>query len=458
MSETTTVTTSPVRQQAATPSAAPQSASGGSAVQLKSSLHGLDFAAQSAMLAPRDPAPGSAVQNKAVQLKTASSGGALQAAQEKLNQLGFDCGTPDGVMGAKTRAAITAFQTSKGLEADGVCGDATLAALDAAAGGGDASQVSPPPGGTVAPGSTQSGGGSGGNPTTDAAQDATSTTPTEKATTETTTTETTPTATDEQGAGAKPAYLSQRDNDSQYGSGDVQCSPTSFAMQLINVYKGDAEGVKTRARAILDERGEKSDYDQVEDLLIEILQTTNWKTATAEKPSFFWDAKNWATWAANQYKGIYYKDPNAQQYVASLFDGVTNTKSNTYSARYTFKDWAPVIDALSKGAAVTGEGAFTDAGHVVSIIAADASGITINDPYGLYVESGYYLRNGEKPRSNLEASGMTVLKRRAALRSDVLPAYEKIEALPNWGESNVYTWTEVAKVQIGKWLSVLGGA
>ncbi len=107
---------------------------------------------------------------------------------------------------------------------------------------------------------------------------------------------------------------------------------------------------------------------------------------------------------------------------------------------------------------MTGEGAFTDAGHVVSIIAADASGITINDPYGLYVESGYYLRNGEKPRSSLEASGMTVLKRRAALRSDVLPAYEKIEALPNWGESNVYTWTEVAKVQIGKWLSVLGGA
>jgi len=217
---------------------------------------------------------------------------------------------------------------------------------------------------------------------------------------------------------------------------------------------GRANGMK----AILVERGEKSDYDQVEDLLIEIHQTTDWKAATAQKPSFFWDAKNWANWAKTAYGGVYYKDPNAQQYVASLFDGVTSTKANTFSNLHTFAQWAPIIAALDKGAAVTAEGSFTSSGHVVSIIAADASGIVINDPYGLYVETGYYLRNGEAPRSELGTSGVEVLKRRAQLRSDVPLAYEKGAALGNWGESNSYTWAEVELVKIGKWLSVLGGS
>lgn len=257
---------------------------------------------------------------------------------------------------------------------------------------------------------------------------------------------------------AGPAYLSQRDNESTYGSGDVQCSPTSFAMQLVNVYKGDVEAVKTRARAILAERGKSVDYTQLEDMLIEILQTTDWKAATAEKPSFFWSPKGWAAWAASKYGGIYYKDPNAQQYVASLFDGVGNTGADTYSNLYTYAAWAPVIAALGSGAAVTGQGAFTASGHVVSIVSADASGVIINDPYGLYVEKGYYLRNGEAPRVSLGSAGLEVMKRRAKLRSDVVPAYDGSKPLPNWGEQNYYSWADVTAVQLGKWLSVLKGA
>jgi len=76
-----------------------------------------------------------ATQQQAIQRKTVTGGPDLKAVQEKLNQAGFDCGKPDGITGPKTRAAIKAFQASKGLVADGICGDATLAALDGAGGG-----------------------------------------------------------------------------------------------------------------------------------------------------------------------------------------------------------------------------------------------------------------------------------------------------------------------------------
>lgn len=49
----------------------------------------------------------------------------LKAIQKKLNELGFDCGEPDGIMGAKTKQAIKDFQKSKGLTADGVLGEKT---------------------------------------------------------------------------------------------------------------------------------------------------------------------------------------------------------------------------------------------------------------------------------------------------------------------------------------------
>jgi lytic murein transglycosylase len=41
------------------------------------------------------------------------------AAQQALNKLGFDTGKPDGVVGVNTRAALRAWQKSRGLTADG---------------------------------------------------------------------------------------------------------------------------------------------------------------------------------------------------------------------------------------------------------------------------------------------------------------------------------------------------
>jgi glycerophosphoryl diester phosphodiesterase len=58
-----------------------------------------------------------------------SRGPAVRALQEALRAAGFDV-VPDGALGPKTVAAITAFQRSAGLAPDGKVGPKTLAALD----------------------------------------------------------------------------------------------------------------------------------------------------------------------------------------------------------------------------------------------------------------------------------------------------------------------------------------
>lgn len=68
-------------------------------------------------------------------LKQGSSGPDVQDLQQKLKDLGFDPNGVDGNFGPGTKAAVIAFQQSKGLQADGIAGPATLAALQGASGG-----------------------------------------------------------------------------------------------------------------------------------------------------------------------------------------------------------------------------------------------------------------------------------------------------------------------------------
>jgi N-acetylmuramoyl-L-alanine amidase len=49
--------------------------------------------------------------------------------QERLVQLGFNCGKVDGVFGSKTEVAVKEFQKSVGVFVDGKCGPSTLIAL-----------------------------------------------------------------------------------------------------------------------------------------------------------------------------------------------------------------------------------------------------------------------------------------------------------------------------------------
>lgn len=50
--------------------------------------------------------------------------------QAKLNELGYSCGSVDGIFGIKTKAALVNFQNTNGLSADGILGTKTLDALN----------------------------------------------------------------------------------------------------------------------------------------------------------------------------------------------------------------------------------------------------------------------------------------------------------------------------------------
>ena len=65
-------------------------------------------------------------------LKPGSKGPQVVELQSKLKQLGFSSGIVDGKFGPGTKKAVTAFQKSKGLTADGIAGPATLKALSSA--------------------------------------------------------------------------------------------------------------------------------------------------------------------------------------------------------------------------------------------------------------------------------------------------------------------------------------
>lgn len=65
-------------------------------------------------------------------LQRGDSGSAVKDLQAKLNKCGYDCGTADGIFGAKTESAVIAFQKAKRLTADGLAGKETMAALNTA--------------------------------------------------------------------------------------------------------------------------------------------------------------------------------------------------------------------------------------------------------------------------------------------------------------------------------------
>jgi putative chitinase len=65
-------------------------------------------------------------------LKQGSTGPDVRNLQQQLKDLGFDPNGVDGNFGPGTRAAVIAFQRSKGLQANGMAGPATMAALQSA--------------------------------------------------------------------------------------------------------------------------------------------------------------------------------------------------------------------------------------------------------------------------------------------------------------------------------------
>ncbi|MFT9057818.1 MAG: spore cortex-lytic enzyme [Ethanoligenens sp.] len=66
-----------------------------------------------------------------------STGSEVRQIQTRLKSWGYYTGTVDGVYGAGTRNAVTAFQRKNSLTADGVAGTATLKAIGVSSGSGN---------------------------------------------------------------------------------------------------------------------------------------------------------------------------------------------------------------------------------------------------------------------------------------------------------------------------------
>lgn len=69
-------------------------------------------------------------------LKNGANGEAVKKLQARLNELGFNCGGVDGDFGPNTANAVKSFQSSKGLEVDGVVGPNTWKQLGITVEGG----------------------------------------------------------------------------------------------------------------------------------------------------------------------------------------------------------------------------------------------------------------------------------------------------------------------------------
>ncbi len=63
------------------------------------------------------------------QTKPPLHGDDVRELQRRLNQLGFDCGYDDGLLGARTAAAIREFQLNVGMPVDGIAGPQTFGLL-----------------------------------------------------------------------------------------------------------------------------------------------------------------------------------------------------------------------------------------------------------------------------------------------------------------------------------------
>ncbi len=75
-------------------------------------------------------------------LEVGSTGTAVKEVQQKLIQWGYLTGSADGKYGAKTQAAVQAFQKKNGLSADGRVGPTTAAAMGVTLSGNSAAASS----------------------------------------------------------------------------------------------------------------------------------------------------------------------------------------------------------------------------------------------------------------------------------------------------------------------------
>ena len=81
---------------------------------------------------PEKPDTSKPTESVVFNLRRGSKGADVTKLQTALSAQGYDCGTADGIFGAKTEAAVRRFQRAQQLAVDGVAGRMTWAAIERA--------------------------------------------------------------------------------------------------------------------------------------------------------------------------------------------------------------------------------------------------------------------------------------------------------------------------------------
>jgi len=261
-------------------------------------------------------------------------------------------------------------------------------------------------------------------------------------------------------------YESQRDNATQKGvGGDVQCNVTSVAMQLLQL-AGSREHANAKAVELLASKGDTRWQKQVErhevaladlqleDLLLARIQLT---------PKAEWDKRTW--------EGI--RDTAPQERAVVL---------NAVTAEFIAMGIVERTDYAEKGAKQSGEDFFsglrkdklagknwtssigtgiTPGGHVVNLVDVLDDGVVVNDPYGLALAKGAYIKNEVTVARTQLGDRRDIAERRTRFNGrvkDLLLGTAPSEAVETaWGALNFYDWAEVETLSIGQWANMAYG-
>jgi peptidoglycan hydrolase-like protein with peptidoglycan-binding domain len=240
-------------------------------------------------------------------------------------------------------------------------------------------------------------------------------------------------------------YKNQRDNPVL---GDVTCNVTTLAMQLLGLANGDEAKVIQSALALCKKHnvGGVSVSTQLEEILrkLTIVAAGN-KEKIDNIPVWQW------SWVLDKTAELF----------TDLVDHVDDA-GKFWEITSKEKYFEKIVPALKDGAEVMLSNKLTSGGHIAFLVSVRDEGIVINDPYGIMVTGHQYLRNAElinSTKKSLISSNQAVFDNRLKLNSGLKSKINQLLASganfpSNSGEKNFYSWDEVKTYQIGKWCNV----
>ncbi len=250
------------------------------------------------------------------------------------------------------------------------------------------------------------------------------------------------------------SYRSQRDNPV---IPDGTCNVTSLSMQLLSLANGDEKELRKIAVALIKKHGKKaSTKTQLEELLRQLCIIIN-KGKINLNGYKCWEWAYVLNGVARMFKD-YVKKTDFTKITHDL-DG-NKKKTTKREIALTKEDYfKKVVPALKKGAEVILSNKLTSGGHIVNLVGIKADGIIINDPYGCFVAPKRYLRNGDKLKSARVKKNKEILESRLKFNTNLksklysLAETSKATVPTNAGKRNFYTWQEVTRYSIGRWIN-----